>query len=48
MAHPDTLNPEGDSGEDGIRATYAGAKRRIALLEDELKAIRESGSKRKS
>lgn len=42
------LNPEGDSGTDGIRATYAGAKRRIASLEEELKTLRELGSKRKS
>lgn len=47
MTHSDEPNPEGDSSGDGIRATYAGAKRRIASLEDELKALRESGSKRK-
>lgn len=48
MTHSEELGPDGDSGGDGIRATYAGAKRRIASLEDELKTLRESGSKQKS
>jgi hypothetical protein len=33
--------------EDGIRATYAGAKRRIAALEQQLQNLKDAGSKRK-
>lgn len=44
----ESTNPAGDVSGDGIRATYAGAKRRIASLEEELKVLRESGNKRKS
>jgi phage-related minor tail protein len=35
-------------GEDHIRATYAGAKRRIAALEEQLQNLRDAGVKRKS
>jgi len=34
--------------EDSLRATYAGAKRRIAVLEQQLQALHEAGTKRKS
>lgn len=34
--------------EDGLRATYSGAKRRIAALEQQLEDLRSAGAKRKS
>lgn len=39
---------DGDDNSDSLRATYAGAKRRIANLEQQLKTIQEAGAKRKS
>lgn len=38
----------GDDDDDSTAATYAGAKRRIASLEDQLSSIKESVTKRKS
>lgn len=40
---PDQANNEND-----MRATYVGAKRRIATLEEQLQNLRDAGSKRKS
>lgn len=40
--------PPPDNTEDELRATYAGAKRRIAALEQQLQTLLEAGSKRKS
>lgn len=37
--------PEGDAS---LCATYAGAKRRIAVLETQLQEIREAGTKKKT
>jgi hypothetical protein len=37
-----------DLQEEQIAATYAGAKRRIAALEQQLRALQEGGPKRKS
>lgn len=39
-----------DINEDDVllRTTYAGAKRRIAALEQQLKTLQEAGTKRKS
>lgn len=37
-----------DDAPDSLRATYAGAKRRIATLEEQLKNLQEAGTKRKS
>lgn len=39
---------DGDDNADSLRATYAGAKRRIATLEQQLKTMQEAGTKRKS
>jgi hypothetical protein len=39
--------PNQANGEDNMRATYAGAKRRIAALEEQLQNLRDAGSKRK-
>jgi hypothetical protein len=46
-------SPNGPSGAmDGedttLKATYAGAKRRIATLELQLKALQEAGTKKKT
>ena len=40
---PDQANNEND-----MRATYTGAKHRIAALEEQLQNLRDVGSKRKS
>lgn len=37
-----------DDDDDELRATYAGAKRRIAALELQLQTYAEAGTKRKS
>jgi hypothetical protein len=37
-----------EDGEDPIRATYAGAKCRIAALEEQLQNLWDAGAKRKS
>lgn len=37
-----------DNAEDELRVTYAGAKRRIAALEQQLQTLLEAGTKRKS
>ena len=34
--------------EESLRITYAGAKRRIALLEQQLSTLQEAGTQRKS
>jgi hypothetical protein len=34
--------------EDSLRVTYAGAKRRIAVLEQQLQVLHEAGTKRKA
>jgi predicted nucleic acid-binding Zn-ribbon protein len=34
--------------EEDLRATYSGAKRRIAALEEQLEDLRNAGTKRKS
>lgn len=39
---------DGGDNADSLRATYAGAKRRIANLEQQLKTMQEAGTKRKS
>jgi hypothetical protein len=44
----DTTDNIADSVEELLRTTYAGAKRRIAALEQELVTIQEAGTKRKS
>lgn len=42
-------DPDPDTNQDdGIQSAYAGAKRRIATLEQEIKALQEAGSKKKS
>lgn len=41
-------DPSADGEEINLRATYAGAKRRIAALEEQLKALQEVGTKKKS
>lgn len=38
---------DGDDNADSLRATYAGAKCRIATLEQQLKTMKEAGTKRK-
>lgn len=43
----DQPSANGDKDEE-LRATYAGAKRRIAALEQQLQAYAEVGNKRKS
>ena len=45
---PDTGTEDTLQTEDSFRATYAGAKRRIAVLEQQLQALHEAGTKRKS
>lgn len=37
-----------DSADESLRATYSGAKRRIAALEQQLEDLRNAGSKHKS
>lgn len=46
MASPDS---QADPNlEDDLPATYAGAKRRIAALEQQIKTLQEAGSKKKT
>ena len=45
----DTTNSNHDTEtEESLRVTYAGAKRRIAALEQQLVTLQEMGTKRKS
>jgi hypothetical protein len=43
----DTTNHSSET-EESLRTTYAGAKRRIAVLEQQLQTLQEAGTKRKS
>ena len=45
---PATLENHLPDDEDPVRVAYAGAKRRIAALEDKLQALQEEGTRRKS
>lgn len=50
-SHTDAGAEDTDHGpqtEDSLRATYAGAKRRIAVLEQQLQVLHEAGTKRKA
>lgn len=42
------LNGSANEEHASLRVTYAGAKRRIAALEQQLKTLQEIGTKRKS
>lgn len=43
-----SANADVDGDDSLLQATYAGAKRRIATLEQQLKTLQEAGTKRKS
>lgn len=43
-----TSTDQPDSADEILRATFAGAKRRIAALEQQLEDLRNAGSKHKS
>lgn len=48
MSAQDESSANADIDEENrLRATYAGAKRRIATLEQQLKTLQEAGTKRK-
>jgi hypothetical protein len=47
MASLSAVTNQTDTQDTALQATYAGAKRRIATLEQELQTLHESGSKRK-
>lgn len=48
MVNPVDQAPVNGDKDEELRATYAGARRRIAALEQQLQAYAEVGNKRKS
>lgn len=48
MSSQEQSPPNEDETSNSLQATYAGAKRRIATLEQQLKTLQEAGTKPKS
>ena len=48
MEHSVDITTQLLDAQDLVRVAYAGAKRRIAALEDKLQALQEEGTRRKT